>query len=290
MKSKLIKMYDYKLTRLPNEAYVERESIRGEMDKELGRALSKYKKSVHADRIEAGDIAIIDIESEAPKYNRKRLGVNVGKNLYSREIEAALIGKAAGEEFDVEADGVGAHVCVRDATRRVTPELDDELVLQIMNDSEEEHPEISNTRQYLDWLHAKAFKTLGDDIWVEYTDNLMTEIIEKSEWSRDEEEIEDECRKYLADMEKELAKEKPGMTLETMSAEDYHMYDKEVSNLEEFRAWLRKMMWQEIQLHLIYCGLKGVEDVSRSLDDMDGDAWGLLVDYVSDKIEIKERK
>lgn len=86
------------------------------------------------------------------------------------------------------------------------------------------------------------------------------------------------------------AKEKPGVTLETMSAEDYHMYDEGISDYEEFCVWLRKMMRQEIQLHLIYCGLKGIEDVSTGIDDMEGDAWGTLVDYVSDKIEIKERK
>lgn len=68
------------------------------------------------------------------------------------------------------------------------------------------------------------------------------------------------------------------------------MYDEGISDYEEFCVWLRKMMRQEIQLHLIYCGLKGIEDVSTGIDDMEGDAWGTLVDYVSDKIEIKERK
>lgn len=290
MKSRLIKMYDYKLTELPREAYVEKESIREETDTEIKRALAKYKNTIRPEAAQRGDIVIIDIEGGLPKYNRKRLGINVGKNLYSREIEEALIGRRAGDEFDAEADGVKAHICVKDVTRRVAPELNDGLVAEIMKDTEEEHPEISTVGQYIDWLEKRSFKKLGDEIWVEYTDNLMTEIIEKSEWSYDEEEIEDACRGYLAEMREELAKEKPGVTLETMSAEDYHMYDEGISDYEEFCVWLRKMMRQEIQLHLIYCGLKGIEDVSTGIDDMEGDAWGTLVDYVSDKIEIKERK
>ncbi len=158
-----------------------------------------------------------------------------------------------------------------------------------MEETEDEHPEISTVSQLLDWIHKKTVKRLGDDIWVRYTDDLMTEIIDKSEWSYDDEEIEREFEAYLADMRKDLAHERPGMTLETMPADDYRMFDESVSNFSEFEVWLRKMIKQEIQLHLIYCGLKGIEDVSTGFEDMEGDAWGTLVDYVSDAIEIKER-
>lgn len=289
MKSKLLKMYDYKQTKLPEEAYVEAESIREEKEKEMSRMLAKYKKTVRPDAIQKGDIVTIDIEGGLPKYNRKKLGINVGKNLYSREIEEALVGKAAGAEFDAEADGVKVRICVKDVTRRVLPELTDEIVAGIMEETEEEHPEINTVEQFLDWMHKKTVKSLGDNIWVEYTDDLMTEIIEKSEWSYDEEEIEREYKAYIADMRKDLAEEKPGMTLETMPADDYRMFDESVSNFSEFEVWLRKMIKQEIQLHLIYCELKGIEDTSTGFEDMDGDAWGTLVDYVSNTIEIKER-
>lgn len=289
MKSKLLKMYDYKQTKLPEEAYIEAESIREEEKKEMSHILAKYKKTIRPDVIEKGDIAIIDIEGGLPKYNRKKLGINVGKNLYSGEIEEALIGKAAGDEFDAEADGVKVHVCVKDVTRRVLPELTEEIVASVMAGTEERHPEISTVPQFLDWIHEKTVRKLGEYIWVEYTDNLMLEIIEKSEWSYDEEEIEREYEAYISDMRKELEKERPGSTPETMSADDFHMFDGSISNYEEFTVWLRKMIKQEIQLHLIYCGLKGIEDVSTGFENMEGDAWGTLVDYVSDAIEIKER-
>lgn len=289
MKSKLLKMYDYKQTKLPEEAYIEAESIREEEKKEMSHMLAKYKKTIRPDVIEKGDIAIIDIEGGLPKYNRKKLGINVGRNLYSGEIEEALVGKSVGTEFDAEADGVKVRICVKDVTRRVLPELTEEIVAGIMEETEDEHPEISTVSQFLDWIHKKTVKRLGDDIWVRYTDDLMTEIIDKSEWSYDDEEIEREFEAYLADMRKDLAHERPGMTLETMPADDYRMFDESVSNFSEFEVWLRKMIKQEIQLHLIYCGLKGIEDTSTGFEDMEGDAWGTLVDYVSDAIEIKER-
>lgn len=290
MKSKLIKMYDYKLTQLPKEAYVEEKDIREDMEGEIQRALAKYKKTVRPDTIEKGDIVIIDIEGGLPKYNRKKLGINVGKNFYSGEVEEALVGKAAGAEFDVKADGVQVHVCVKDVTRRVAPELTEEIVAGIMKDTEEEHPEINTVEQYLDWMYGMSERKLGENIWVEYTDDLMLEIIEKSEWSYDEDEIEKEYEDYISDMRKDLSEEKPGATLETMSADDYRMFDESVSNYEEFTVWLRKMIKQEIQLHLIYCALKGIEDESTGFEDMKGDAWGTLADYVSDTIEIKTRK
>ena len=289
MRSKLIKMYDYKLTKLPEEVYIEEEKIREYMDNYIQRALVKYKKTTHPDIIEKGDIVIIDIEGGLPKYNRKKLGINVGRNLYNKEIEEALVGKAAGMEFDAEADGVNVHVCVKDVTRRVAPKLTEEVVAGLMKDTDKEHPEISTVEQYLDWMREEAAKSLGDEIWVKYTDDLMTEIIDKSEWSCDEEEIEGCYKAYVADMRKELAEEKPGVTLENMTADDYHMFDESISNYEEFEVWLHKMIKQEIQLHLIYCGLKGIEDVSTSFEDMEGDAWGTLVDYVSDMIEIKTK-
>lgn len=292
MKSKLIKMYDYKQTVFPNEEYIDEKEIDKAVDEEISHVLAKYKKTVSADCVETGDTVTVAVTGGGgkPKYNKDRLMLTVGKNMYSKDIEEALVGKASGAELDVQTGEGEVHIKINAVTRRIAPEFTDEIAEDAAGELDGEHPDISTAAQYRDWLYKVKTKELGDDIWVKYTDDLMTEIIEKSEWQMDADEIEQIYTDYFADMQKELDEMHPGMTFQTMPPETYHLYYDDISNFDELSVWLHTALEQQLQLYLIYCAMKGVPDTAEDVNDAKGDSWGLLVDYVADKIEIKVRK
>ncbi len=125
--TRVISLWDYKqadISKFCTPFEADREQIEEGM-------LSLRKKHAYltpADEVAAGDIVTIACRSEKGKYNKDSVKLNVGKNLYSREIEAELLSMAAGEEKDITADGVSVHIKVLKIERTQLPELNDEFL------------------------------------------------------------------------------------------------------------------------------------------------------------------
>ena len=88
----------------------------------------KYAYRATVEAVEVGDIVTLRCRSEKAKFNKDSITINVGKNLYSRELEAQLPGLTVGEEKELTADDVAVSVQVLKAERTALPELTNEFV------------------------------------------------------------------------------------------------------------------------------------------------------------------
>lgn len=103
-------------------------------DKRYERDLINFCKAF-AEREEVSSVAEQDMvtlscSSDNPKFQKEHLTVRIGLGLYSKELEAQIIGMTVGEteEFTVGTDLV--NVCIEKIVREIIPELTDELAVK----------------------------------------------------------------------------------------------------------------------------------------------------------------
>ena len=77
---------------------------------------------------EVGDTAVLKTESALAKFNKPSVTVTLGRGLYNKELEAALIGKKVGETVSVTVNGEPVTACVLGLKRKQVPEPSDEMV------------------------------------------------------------------------------------------------------------------------------------------------------------------
>ena len=127
LKSKATKVYDYRNTDITGfipEFTPDEEQLK----KDLERILKANGTKVQADTAEDGDMIMLDMESELTRYNKRNVMVPLGKGLFSKELEAQLMGAEVGKPFDLTVDGNRVTGIVTKSTRTILPELTDENV------------------------------------------------------------------------------------------------------------------------------------------------------------------
>ena len=131
--TKVISAWDYRQSDL-SEFCVPFEVDREQLAESLMFLRKKYAYRTDVNTVEIGDIVTIRCRSEKAKFNKDSITINVGKKLYSRELEAQLIGLSVGEEKDLIADGAAVSVQVLKSERTALPELTDAFVEKTFRD------------------------------------------------------------------------------------------------------------------------------------------------------------
>lgn len=162
---------------------VEMEELRGEMVRELQKLQYICKRHEAVDVVAAGDVVTLTLGSELKKMNRSGLALNVGTGLFSKELESTLPGKAVGETYTTQADGVSVTVTVDGCLRTVIPEISDELIRQQAIDG------VETVEQYKKLLEKKT-KDMYHGFYTEwFALQLLNDWCEKSEIAIDDEEF-----------------------------------------------------------------------------------------------------
>lgn len=74
------------------------------------------------------DVAVLRLESGLPWFDRERVTVNIGGELFDKELEDALVGKRVGDAGTAAARGAEVRYTVLSAKRLAVPEPTDEMV------------------------------------------------------------------------------------------------------------------------------------------------------------------
>ena len=77
---------------------------------------------------EEGDTAVLRTESDIPKFNKPSVTVTLGRGLYSRDLEAAVIGLKVGETAAVTVNDQPVKATVLVLKRKQVPDPTDEMV------------------------------------------------------------------------------------------------------------------------------------------------------------------
>lgn len=121
------------------------------LEEQLLSIRKKYAYLVEADRVQAGDIVTLRCQSEMPKFQKAQVTVCVGKNLYSRELEAKLPGMTVQEERNLEAETAQISVRILKIQRMTLPELTDEFAA-------EHFQTVHTLSQLRDWCINEQFE------------------------------------------------------------------------------------------------------------------------------------
>lgn len=141
----------------------------------------KYALRVPAGTVEAGDIVTLRCRSGRPKFQKDSVTVNVGKNLYSKELESQLPGFALEDERKLSVQGEAVSVRVLKIERTVLPELTDEFVKKAFED-------LSSVKELKDRCINDQFENHLKGLAAQAAEKLKAQALDRSEFHVDEAE------------------------------------------------------------------------------------------------------
>lgn len=170
----------------------------------------KYAYLVPVETVEMGDIVTLNCRSQKSKFQKESISINVGKNLYSRELEEQLLGRSVGEEMELAVGDTMVTVRILKAERNTLPELTDEFLTRNFK-------EIHNMAELEAWYVNAQFEHHLKQQAAEAANFLQEQALAGSEIMVDEEER----RLARAGAEKTLREmwEMNGLPLDQMTSE-----------------------------------------------------------------------
>lgn len=235
------------------------------MDEQIYQVTLKHKKYDAVKTIAAGDVAALILVSETKKFNRK-LKLQVGANMFDRELEAALVGSEAGKTCTL-SHSAGQIICTVESVQRlVVPALTDEMARQLQIEGVSCAAELRE--YYLDESLKKQLQNEVFDFIPILLDEWKFAIDERDLSQMDEHEME-RCRAISRSM---------GQLFDDMTEQEL-LGAVGCRNIPEFRAMIREYHQKTLRAMLAEAHLSG-QDVSL-LTPADANAYyGALMDRI----------
>ena len=195
---KVLKLFDFTKCELPEKLFDIRIPQK-DIDFELKKAAEHFLTIEPQDGpIENGDIVAVKIVSEDAFLACDCERLSVGRGFFSKDIEAALVGRKKGDVFSVTADGSPAEVTVLWIKRRIVPQLTDEMAAAM------DVEDVSTVQEYTDYVTQELVNENKEKkqnaIWLMVSKKLLAE----SEFDVDEAEIDAQYKKDISYMQSEL--------------------------------------------------------------------------------------
>lgn len=199
-----------------------------------------------------GDTLTLRTTSELPKFNKERVTVSIGRGLYDKGLEEALVGKKAGESCTVTIKDKPVAATILEIKRKTAPEPTDEMVEALQEKDYKGNP----LRTYAEYeafiCEGKTSEALAN---VNYY--MMQKILEDYPVTEyDEEDI-----RVLGELERaffrEITLEQDGVDLETLSKEE--MQERmHCDSMADFVVMRHD--WYKMKIHqcLVYLNLLGL--------------------------------
>jgi FKBP-type peptidyl-prolyl cis-trans isomerase (trigger factor) len=196
LKSRVLDVYDYH--NMDVTGYIPPyEPDEAQLEKDLLRCRRAHGRAEAASAVAEGDTVVLSCRANAPKFNKEQLTVLVGQGLYSRELEAQLVGMAQGASATLTAEGAAVTVTIHAIRRTVLPELTDQ---QVASWGLEGVQTVAQLRHAC--IDRQIDRFLDED---ESADQAVAcvsqQVVERSTFVMDEEE----CSHALAEAEQKLA-------------------------------------------------------------------------------------
>lgn len=150
----------------------------------------KHKHYDRADTVQTGDVATVAMEAEQKKFDRT-IKLQVGSNMFDRELEATLVGKKVDTDYVLEHTAGTIRLRISDIQRLVVPALDDEMAVQAGIDGISTAADLN--QYYVDEELKKALHNEVFDFLTDYLYQWEMEIDPEELEQMDEAEME-RCR------------------------------------------------------------------------------------------------
>lgn len=248
LKSKAVSVFDFRRVDFKGK-YEPFETDEEALEDDLLLIRKQHSETVASETAAEGDFVRISCESENPRYNKKSVFLTVGKNVFNREIEEALIGMHLGEEKTVLAEKDKVSFTVLDIQRRIVPTLTDANVALWDIESAKTVDELKKV------LVRRQYDEYCKDTVQSLSSYIVSETARQSEIILDEEDIE---------YEKALAHSMGFDMMRSMGADPDSMSDEEISEIigADNKVFLQNM--EKICLDDLYSSVLGFELMKKS--------------------------
>lgn len=255
------------------------------IQKQFRHLTRSLKQTLSVPVIERGDVAILSLESEIPKYNRPTVPVAVGGGIFDSELEEQLIGHRTGENFLLEVQSHPVQVTVKQITRTLFPEPTDAMAAAYAAEHEE-YEGIVTVEDYRRYVTEKYYEEQKSNAVYNTMESIVNYVLTHSDWNFDEDELSDMEEEQKSEIRKEM-REENGKDFESLTEAELKGYY-EVETYEELDHMIRCSCEQLIATALWLAHIYGKDAGSVSLDDLLSLEWDFLENYVKENLNIKE--
>lgn len=258
-----------------------------ELAKKLRAVARTGKRVVTPDVIEAGDVVTLAMESELSKYNKKAAFVTVAGGLLNKKLEETLIGRRAGDSYETETDGKPVRITVKQISRTVFPEPDDDMV-RAYAEAHNEYAGIVTLEDFKKRVIDDCFREERSNVIIRTIDDCMEYLLTHSDFEFDEEELQEVIGEYMVSVRQSLAEQGKASLDELTEKELLALFG--LSSKAEVEELIEAEAEREIASVLIMAKTRDVEVSGLSLEEafetfMD---YGPIEDYVREVLVIRE--
>ena len=284
MKSKILKLKDYR--EIPFEKEIIITGIEEQIASDIRHLVRKDKKRVEGEKIEKGDVVLLNITSDNTKFNKKNLSLSVGAGLFDEDLETSIIGLEKSDGLaEITVGDSKVFVEIKSIVRNIFPELSDKHVVA-WAESEEGDKSIRTADDFVKAMHKKHFDEQREDMLFSTVLTLMENVFEQSEWDFDEEEITKFYNLILSEVDEELAAE--GKTWDDLTEKDYNSFFG-VSNKEETLRSIRNSAEEHFVHQLLACYYTNTDTNSINVDDEPPmNVYDEYKSYIEQLVTVKE--
>lgn len=284
MKSYINILADYHKTPLEKDITIRcpEEHIQSQM-----RHLTRnHKKTEPVSVMQEGDVVVLALESENPKFNRPMIPINIGGGLFDAAFEAALIGHSTAEPFTVTVQSKTVKVTVKQATRTVFPEPTDEMAAAYAAEHDE-LKDISTVEEYRQRIVDDYMEEQHRQVFFKAMDDVLGYVLTHSDWMFDKEEITALIQEETGFINQQL-REDHKEALDYLSDDELSRYFG-VASRKEMDKIIENGAEQRIATALWNAAVNGMEAEKASLEELENDAdWSFLENFVKENLTIKE--
>lgn len=201
---------------------------------------------------QVGDTAALKTVSDLPKFNKERVTVTLGRGLYNRELEDALVGRRVGDSVSLIVQEKPVTAMILELKRKQTPEPTDEMVEALQAKDLHNQP-IHTVAEY------EAF--VRDEKTMEILATVNYYVMEKIMADYPITDYDEEDIRILGELESEvfirMFREQEGIDITRQVPKEWEE-DMGIHSLGEFIAMRREWYQMKIQQCLIFLDVLGL--------------------------------
>lgn len=295
MKTIIKRLVDYRTVPFDKEIVIS--CPEEHVQKEFRHIVRAHKRTEKAEMIAAGDVVVLKLKSEFPKFNKSMVPVTVGGGLYDAELEEKLIGHCTGETFSVTVQAPGStpeagepvpvEVTVLQASRTIFPEADDEMVRAYAADKEE-LAGISTVEAYRNKVIEDYLEQARNEAFYSAMQQIADQVLAESEVIYDEEEVAEICRKEI-DYERQVMKETEGIDFDALTDEEI-LQNFGIATRKKLEELVTRNTKQRLVMTIWSAMCRGKDPAVCTVDDEDSMDFEFLEQYVRENLTIKEER
>lgn len=203
-------------------------------------------------KAEEGDTLTLRTESVLPKFNKEKVTISIGRGLYDKTLEKALVGKRVGERTSVTVKEEAVTAEILEIKRKIVPEPTDAMVVE-MQEKDYQGNLIQTVAEYEKFMiEGKRSEALAN---INY---FVTEAIIQDYPMTEYEESDIVILGQLErDMFRDIFMKEKGIDLLTCSKEEMQE-NLHCDSMEEFITMRHEWYQMKIQQCLIFLDILGL--------------------------------